>query len=146
MLKEIQEAFVTHFEAVREASANKSYPKSIKPYSNELDNIGKVNITPSVYVNISVNGFLESDDTNGAIHTASVIPEIIVFEDNKASKNAKYTKLTELFDWVYDALKGQIFTIEGVPVVAAKRISWRAFTESKPAYIVIMPELEVHTE
>jgi len=145
MIQEIQTAFINRFEAVRTASGDTDYPKSIKPYSDELSNLGKVNIYPSVYVNIAVNGVLEADDINGAIHTASIIPEIIVFEENKASKDAKYTKLAELFDWVYDALKGHIFTIEGVPVVAAKRITWRAFTETKPGYIVIMPELEVHT-
>jgi hypothetical protein len=146
MIKEIQAAFITHFEAVREASEATSYPKVIKPYSDELNNLAKVNITPSIYVNIAVNGVLEADDITGAIHTASIIPEIIIFEENKASKDAKYTKLAELFDWVYDALKGQIFTIDGVPVSVAQRISWRGFTESKPGYIVIMPELEVHTQ
>ncbi|HAW80310.1 MAG: hypothetical protein CL671_03125 [Balneola sp.] len=145
MIQEIQSAFINRFEAVRTASGDTDYPKSIKPYSDELSNLGKVNIYPSVYVNIAVNGLLEADDITGAIHTASIIPEIIVFEDNKASKNAKYTKLATLFDWVYDALKGHIFTIEGVPVIAAKRITWRAFTETKPGYIVIMPEMEVHT-
>ena len=145
MIKEIQEALIARFEAVRDASEDDKYPKVIKPYSDELNNLGKVNIYPSIYVNIAVNGVLEADDINGAIHTASIIPEIIVFEDNKASKNAKYTKLATLFDWVYDALKGHIFTIEDVPVVAAKRITWRAFTETKPGYIVIMPEMEVHT-
>lgn len=146
MIKEIQSAFITHFEAVRDASDDDKYPKLIKPYSDELNNLGKVNNTPSIYVNIAVNGVLEADDITGAIHTASIIPEIIIFGDNKASKNAKYTKLATLFDWVYDALKGQIFIIDGVPVVAAKRITWRAFTETKPGYIVIMPETELHTE
>ena len=144
MIKEIQAAFITHFETVRDDSDNVKYPKVIKPYSDELNNLGKVNTTPSIYVNIAVNGVLEADDVTGAIHTASIIPEIIIFEENKASKNAKYTKLAELFDWVYDALKGVILTIDGVPVSVAQRIVWKGYTENKPGFIVLMPELEVH--
>lgn len=145
MLTEIQAAFITHFETVRDASDDDKYPKAIKPYGGELENPGKVNVYPSIYVNTAINGVLEADDINGTIHTASIIPEIIIFEENKASKGAKYTKISKLFDWVKDSLKGQIFEIEGVPMVVAKRIVWRGFTETKPGYMVIMPELEVHT-
>jgi phage gp37-like protein len=143
MIAELQTALVALLEAYNN---DNDYAKQIKPYGGELRNPKNVNYTPSVYVDVAVSGNVESEDVLGELFDATLSPEIILFDENKASGKAKHTDLAKGIDWVLNALRGATLTISGVPVIVGLNIQWRVISDFYKPVAIIRPTLTINED
>tara|TARA_Y100001935_G_scaffold253785_1_gene260942 strand:- start:155491 stop:155925 length:435 start_codon:yes stop_codon:yes gene_type:complete len=139
MIAELQTALIELFEA---AHAETAYPKQIKPYGGEMKNeCRNVNHLPSLYVDVVTAGRITADDIEGLLVTGELRPEIILFDENKARGRARFGTLASGIDWVLNALKGQVVTVNDVPLAVGQDIQFRAIPDFFKPVAIITPTL-----
>ncbi len=140
MIEELQVQMIALFNQANQAA---NYLKKIEEYGGQLAHPEKVINTPSLYVDVATQGVIETDDILGELYTGTLAPDIFLFDHNKASGKAKKTSLAKGMDWVLDALKGKIITVNGVRVVVAKRINFRVISDYFKPVAIISPTLTI---
>lgn len=141
VVSELQQQILTVLRDAKTAGGS-SYPKYIDPYEGQL-RTGK-SPTPAVYVDVT-GSFAMNDESSagdGGLWKGDFAPELVLFEENKASKKDNVSKIAELADWVIGAIKGKTITVNAVPIQLSDRIEGNFvsdYDEKKAAAVLKLP-------
>lgn len=114
-------------------------PEKIKAYNGELKNPKRlVKTMPLLCVDVTSDFSLEADDIEGALHSGTYSPEIILFDENKLNKEETFGEMAVLIDWTINALRGQTITVGDIPITVADQIRGRYLGDLVPAAVLTL--------
>lgn len=112
-------------------------PKKIAAYDGELNKLNQVRTLPAVYVDVPGEFEIEAMGSGGSLYNGDFNPDIVIFENNKASGSDKAHDLAVAVDWVIKSLKDEVIMINDAPLELSRRIRAQLFTDIEPASAIL---------
>jgi len=130
MISDTQTALLNILLDARTNSSNPDYPAIIENYAGQLrDPKQYVLAMPAVYVDVPVNFELNGIDAPATELDGDFYPEIVCFCENLAGKEEEASDGAKLIDWIINAIRGQIITVNGFPVTVSNSVKARLLTD-----------------